>query len=165
MPALVCHFVGAYPGGSKGHPPGPHPFRPQGFPISHHQHQIPDPLDSTATLHPCLDGGTPQTILKNSGKNGGAWGECGELFPQRVGLHLGTVCSTPTYNGGLWQVELTMEVTKNICLDRGLGGSKTSNFAQETGPKLCLDHLLSCNAKVWALEFQQCCCYKPLGSW
>ena len=128
-PTPVCHFLGAYPGGPKGHPPGPHPFRPQGFQISHHQHQIPDPLYSTATFHACLDGGTPQTILKNSGENGGAWGECGEQFPPRVGLHLGTVCSTPTYNGGLWQVELTMAVKKHICLDGGLGGSKTSNFA------------------------------------
>lgn len=145
-------LLGACLGGFTGHPPGPHPFRPQGFRISNQLHQIPDSLDSTAPFHPCNEGETPQTLLKHSGKNGGCWGERGEQFPQRVGLHLGTVCSTPTYIGGLWQVQLTMTVTKNICLDGGLGGSKTINFAQESGRKLWLNHLHSSNAKVWALE-------------
>jgi hypothetical protein len=46
--------------------------------MSHPQHQIPDSLDSIATFHPNNEGGTPQTLLKKSGKNvgqlGGVWG-------------------------------------------------------------------------------------------
>lgn len=82
-PTLVCHVLGACLGGSKGHPPGPHPFRPRGFRISHPRHQIPDSLDSTATFHPCIEGETPQTLLKNSGKNMGVLGRVWGTIPAK----------------------------------------------------------------------------------
>lgn len=126
---VVCHFLGACPGVFKGHPPGPHPFRPQGIQIFYSQHQIPDTLDSMASFHPYYGGRTPQTLHKNSGKKGGAWGEGEQQIPPRVGLHLGRIFPAPIYTGAFWHVHLTPTVEKKFCLHRGLGGSGINNFA------------------------------------
>lgn len=77
-----------------------------------------------------MRGDPPRPSSKDLGKMRVCWGECGEQFPPRVGLHLGTVCSTPPCNGGLWQVQLTMAVTNKLLPGWGARGVQDTQLCQ-----------------------------------
>lgn len=67
----LWHFLRAPPGLLGGHPPGPHPIRPQGTRLWDPRNQIPDTLDSRPPAPPLLVGWAPldqtQKIQKNRG--------------------------------------------------------------------------------------------------